>query len=66
MPSSRTRIAIFASVAAFIGLAGTIIYLAATKIIDPVLAKLMLVALLGLYVGFGVLIAAYRLLRKLE
>jgi len=30
------------------------------------LAKLMLVALLGMYVGFGFLIAVYRLIGKLK
>jgi hypothetical protein len=37
-----------------------------TKIIGFELAMLMLVALLGMYVGFGVLIAVYRFVRKLE
>ena len=50
----------------FIGLAGTIIYLFAEKIISPGVAKLMLVALVGLYVGFGILIAVYRLISKLD
>ena len=50
----------------FIGLAGAIIYLLAAKIISPGLAKLMLVGLVGLYVGFGILIAVYRLISKLD
>jgi len=50
----------------FVGLAGTIIYLLAAKIISPGLAKLMLVGLVGLYVGFGILIAVYRLISKLD
>ena len=50
----------------FGGLAGTIIYLLAAKIISSGLAKLMLVGLVGLYVGFGILIAVYRLISKLD
>ena len=30
------------------------------------MAMLMLVALLGMYIGFGILIAVYRLIDKLE
>jgi len=36
------------------------------KIISIEIAKLMLVGLLAMYVGFGVLIAVYRLIAKLE
>ena len=50
----------------FIGLAGTIIYLLAAKIISAGVAKLMLVGLVGLFVGFGILIAVYRLISKLD
>jgi hypothetical protein len=50
----------------FVGLAGTIIYLLAAKIISAGVAKLMLVGLVGLYVGFGILIAVYRLISKLD
>ena len=52
--------------ASFAGLAGTIIILSEAKIISLGMAKLMLVALVGMYVGFGVLIAVYRLIDKLE
>ena len=50
----------------FIGLAGVIIFLSEAKIIGFEMAMLMLVALLGMYLGFGVLIAVYRLVGKLE
>ena len=50
----------------FIGFAAAIIYLLAAKIISAGVAKLMLVALVGLYVGFGILIAVYRLISKLD
>jgi hypothetical protein len=34
--------------------------------IGPEMAKLMLVALLAIYIGFGFLIAVYRLMDRLE
>jgi hypothetical protein len=66
MPRSRTLLVVVGIAASFIGLAGTIILLAKTEIISSVLAKLMLVALLGMYVGFGFLIAVYRLIGRLK
>jgi hypothetical protein len=66
MPKHRTLKVIAGVAASFIGLAGTIIFLSETKIISFEMAILMLVALLGMYIGFGVLIAVYRLLGKLE
>ena len=66
MPKNRT-VKIAAGIAAsFIGLAGTIIFLAGAEIISLGMAKLMLVALVGMYVGFGILIAVYRLIGKLD
>lgn len=50
----------------FIGLAGAIVVLARTGVISFEMAKLMLAALLGMYVGFGILIAVYRLIGKLD
>ena len=50
----------------FIALAATIILLSVAAVISETVAKLMLVALLGLYFGFGFLIAVYQLLRKLD
>jgi hypothetical protein len=38
----------------------------AARIISLGVAILMLVALVGMYVGFGILIAVYRLISKLE
>ena len=52
--------------ASFVGLAGAIALLLAAEIVTSAMAGLMFVALLGLYVGFGVLIALYRLVRRLE
>jgi len=40
--------------------------LAGTRVITPQLGLLLLIALAGLYVGFGILILAYRLISKLD
>ena len=66
MPRNRTLKVVAGIVISFTGLAGTIIFLAAAKIISLGVAMLMLVALVGMYVGFGILIAVYRLISKLE
>jgi len=66
MPRNRTLIIVAAIVVSFTGLAGTIIILSEAKIISFPMAMLMLVALLGMYIGFGVLIAVYRLIGKLK
>jgi hypothetical protein len=66
MPKSRTLKVVAGIAASFIGLVGTIILLSEMKIISLEMAKLMLVALLAMYVGFGILIAIYRLIAKLE
>jgi hypothetical protein len=50
----------------FVALAATIVVLAFAQVLSYTVAKLMLVALLGLYFGFGFLIGVYQLLRKLE
>ena len=66
MPRNRTLKVAAGIAASFIGLVGTIIFLSVIKIISFGVAKLMLVALVGMYVGFGILIGVYRLIRKLE
>ena len=66
MPKNRTLKVVAGIAASFIGLVGVIIFLSKAKIISFEMAMLMLVALLGLYLGFGVLIAVYRLVGKLE
>jgi xanthosine utilization system XapX-like protein len=66
MPGNKTIKAVAAIAASFTGLVGMIIFLSEMKIISFEMAKLMLVALLGMYVGFGILIAVYRLIGKLE
>jgi len=66
MPRNRTLKVVAGIVVSFTGLVGTIILLLVTKIISFAMAMLMLVALLGMYIGFGILIAVYRLIGKLE
>ena len=66
MPRNRTLKVVAGIAASFIGLVGTIIFLSVIEIISFAVAKLMLVALVGMYIGFGILIAVYRLIRKLE
>ena len=66
MPRNRTLKVVAGIAASFTGLVGTIILLSEMKIIGFEIAKLMLVALLGMYVGFGILIAVYRLIGKLK
>ena len=66
MPGHRTLKVVAGIVVSFTGLAGTIIFLSAAEIISLAMTMLMLVALVGMYVGFGILIAVYRLINKLE
>ena len=66
MPRNRTLKVVAGIAASFTGLVGMIIFLSEMKIISFEMAKLMLVALLGMYVGFGILIAVYRLIAKLK
>ena len=66
MPRSRTLKVVAGIIVSFTGFVGTIILLWETKIISFVMAMLMLAALLGIYIGFGILIAVYRLIGKLE
>jgi hypothetical protein len=66
MPRNRTLKVLAGIAASFIALVGTVIFLSQMKIISFEVAKLMLVALLGMYVGFGILIAVYRLIGKLK
>ena len=66
MPTNRTLKVVAGIAASFTGLVATIILLWKAKIVSFEMAKLMLVALLGIYFGFGILIAVYRLIDKLE
>jgi hypothetical protein len=66
MPRYRALKIVAGIVVSFASLAGTIILLLAMKVISFELAMLSLVALVGLYFGFGFLIAVYRLIAKLD
>ena len=66
MPTNRTPKLIVGFVASFMGLAGVIIFLLATKIVSVQVGILMLVASVGMHLGFGILLAVYRLIGKLE
>ena len=66
MPKNRTLKIVTGIVASFAGLAGAIILLAEAEVISFAMAMLMLVTLLAMYLGFGILIAVYRLIGKLD
>jgi len=66
MSNNRTPKLIVGIVASFMGLAGVIIFLLAAKIVSVQIGILMLVMSVGMHLGFGILIAVYRLIGKLE
>ena len=66
MPKNRALKVVAGIAASFIALVGTIIFLLEARIVSFEVAILMLVALLAMYLGFGILIAVYRLVGKLE
>ena len=66
MPKRGTLIVVASIATSFIGLAGWSILLSVNKIVSFEMSILMLVALFGLYIGFGILIAVYRLVSKLK
>jgi len=53
-------------VGSFLLLAFIVFYLTLRGTLSPQQGGLMVVALFGLYVGFGILIAVYRLISKLD
>jgi xanthosine utilization system XapX-like protein len=66
MPASRTSRIAVGMAASFTGLACTVIFLLITRTVSAPMGILMLVALVGLHLGFGILIAVYRVVDKLE
>lgn len=50
----------------FTGLVAVILFLLLRQVITFQMALLMFVALLGLYFGFGVLVAVYRFIARLD
>jgi len=66
LPRHRTLKVVAGIAVSFVGLVGTTILLLKAGTISFEMATLMLVALLGLYIGFGILVVVYRLISKLE
>jgi hypothetical protein len=66
MPKNGTSKFVVGMAASFTGLASAIIFLLVTKTVSAQVGILMLVALVGMHLGFGVLIAVYRLVGRLE
>lgn len=66
MTTSRKWLIAGAVSGSFTGIVVCIVVLLGRRVITLQLALLMLVALLGLYFGFGVLIAVYRFTAKLK
>ncbi len=66
MAKRKTLAVVLGIVVVFLGLVALIVVMLANQLVTFQMATLMLVALLGLYVGFGILIAIYRLVIKLE
>jgi len=66
MPKNKTLKVVAGIAASFTALVGTIIFLLAAKVISAEMAMLMLVALLAMYIGCGILIAAYRFMGRLD
>ncbi len=52
--------------ASFFTLVGAIVYMVMHQVVTPQMGLLLVIALFGCYVGFGILIAAYRLINKLN
>jgi len=66
MSKNRTPKLVVGIIVSFMGFAGVIIFLLATKIVSVQIGILMLVMSVGMHLGFGILIAVYRLIGKLE
>ena len=66
MASKKTLAVVLGIVVSFLGLIVVIVMLLANRVVTVQMATLMLIGLLGLYVGFGILIAIYRLVAKLD
>jgi hypothetical protein len=66
MPQNGTSKFVVGMAASFTVVAGAIIALLVTKTVSAQLGILMLVASVGMHLGFGILIAVYRLIGKLE
>ncbi len=63
---NKKLLIVFAAISLFTALVVGVFFLVRSGTINPEVGLLMLICLLGLYVGFGILIAVYRLVQKLE
>ena len=63
---SRFAKVALAIAASFVGLVGLTIYLTLAAVLTPQQGLLILVALAALYIGFGILVLARRLVDKLD
>jgi hypothetical protein len=66
MPKNKTSKVAVGLAVSFTGLASAIMFLLVTKIVSFELGLLMLVASVAMHLGFGILIAVYRLVGRLE
>ena len=66
MSKNRPSKLVVGIVASFTGLGVVIIFLMAAKIVSVQIGTLMLVASVGMHLGFGILLAVYRFIDKLE
>ena len=66
MPKRGKLISVVGIAASFAALAGMVVFLWMSKIVTAQMATLMLVALFGLYFGFGVLVVVYLFVCKLD
>ena len=66
MSKKKTSKFVVGIVTSFMGFSGVIIFLLVTKIVSAQMGILMLVASVGMHLGFGILLAVYRLIGKLE
>ncbi len=66
MRNKKTLIVLLLVGGTLVALALLIVALMVNGVVTPQQGLLMLVALFGMYVGFGILIAIYRLVAKLE
>ena len=66
MRNKKTIITLLLVGGTLVALALLIVALAVNAVVTPQQGLLMLVALFGMYIGFGILIAIYQLVAKLE
>jgi len=66
MKKSRILLIFCTLIISLFAIVALISYLSRSGIITPEMALLMLVALLGFYVGFGVLVVAYRFVCRMK